>query len=513
MKNQTTILTRVLLLTVILHLSAYMYSQARVIYEDKSADDHWITDLVEDKDGNFVYVGRYYYDDTEKWIGYVAKVSPEGVRLAEYINPHRENESRFESVNITNDGTFIITGGESFSDNSGLIIMEFDKDLNLMWSKYSKIIDACSNLYRNRVIEIGDGNYAGIFIECVVEEGDTPKDHYENWHNYLFKFSRDGDLLALEEDMASEKVLGTSSDILSLNNGEKFFIISASMFSIVNSDLKLIETMPQNAASLGNTFYSEASCKQLSDGRIFCGSGHWHSENRRSRNSLIFIELEEDYKRGKKFKLIDERAILNEPNSSTYTSDIAEKKAVGFVDENNLIIGGTLNVYNKSGVSFRPYMTEPSLLSVTSFDKDLNKNWELYYEDEASYYMMSLCATRDGGAVITAIKYTGDNAYNDSKSTIVLIKFNNPNTSVNNIADSKFSIYPNPASTDINFKFDGESAVNRVSFYDAIGRLCKSIEIHSSEESVDVSDLSRGVYVVKATSGKLVLGNQKLIVK
>lgn len=500
--------TKMILIVLMLQLSMVVNATVSIICEDKTANSNYVTDLVEDIDGNFIYSGRYYYGDTKRWAGYITKVSPEGVRLCEYINTDTNVGSRFESINITSKGTFIVTGSEASDEHSGITVMEFDNNLELLWRKYHKIVNYKSQIFHPRVIEIGDGNYVGVFSEL----GNGFE--FADLHNYVFKFSSDGELLKLVEDTISHKFF-VPSDILSIDSGKSFVIVAPKRFLILDSELKVIEEISQshNPIDLENWFETSVSCKILSDGRALCSSGHVTETGNRSKYGLMLIQLEDNYRRGDKFKVINKGSIVNEPSSSDYRGYASEHKSIDFVSENNIIIGGTLNVY--WGIpSMRPYMTKPSLLCVASFDQNLNMNWEQYYEDEYSYYMMSMCATKDGGAVIAAIKTREDSTPEYQVGNVVIIKFDNPTIGVEDLSESsKFNVYPNPATDNVILRFDGEGTTNSAAFYDTTGRLCKTIGVLSSGENICISDLSKGVYVVKLMSGNIVLGSQKLIVK
>lgn len=67
------------------------------------------------------------------------------------------------------------------------------------------------------------------------------------------------------------------------------------------------------------------------------------------------------------------------------------------------------------------------------------------------------------------------------------------------IADgqTRINVYPNPASDNINIVLDQEETVNAV-IYDMSGRKIRDIQLHSGINSVDISNLSNGVYILRA---------------
>ncbi|SDS06727.1 Por secretion system C-terminal sorting domain-containing protein [Polaribacter sp. KT25b] len=81
--------------------------------------------------------------------------------------------------------------------------------------------------------------------------------------------------------------------------------------------------------------------------------------------------------------------------------------------------------------------------------------------------------------------------------------------SVNDVFSSKISVYPNPATSFV--KISTSEKITGVEMYNLIGK--KVLNVSSlSNEGVDVSNLSKGVYVLKVTSNNLV-GTRKVIIE
>jgi hypothetical protein len=81
------------------------------------------------------------------------------------------------------------------------------------------------------------------------------------------------------------------------------------------------------------------------------------------------------------------------------------------------------------------------------------------------------------------------------------------------IAEAKwldFEMYPNPAATELNIQLSSGTNEAIVEFYDTMGRLSLSKKIDTSDPQINVSNLSRGVYLLKVLSEDKV-GTQKFI--
>ena len=72
--------------------------------------------------------------------------------------------------------------------------------------------------------------------------------------------------------------------------------------------------------------------------------------------------------------------------------------------------------------------------------------------------------------------------------------------SVKEISFYNIDVYPNPASNVINFR--SEFTIDNLSVLDLMGRTVKEQISNNKESSLDVSDLAKGVYLVKLTSGE-----------
>lgn len=90
---------------------------------------------------------------------------------------------------------------------------------------------------------------------------------------------------------------------------------------------------------------------------------------------------------------------------------------------------------------------------------------------------------------------TGDDALGNIDTTNVC-----PTASVKDISFYNIDVYPNPTSNVINVR--SEFTIDNLSVFDLMGRTVKQQISNNKEFSLDVSDLSRGIYLVKLSSGE-----------
>jgi len=68
---------------------------------------------------------------------------------------------------------------------------------------------------------------------------------------------------------------------------------------------------------------------------------------------------------------------------------------------------------------------------------------------------------------------------------------------VPNLSDSKLSIYPNPSSGMLNFNVDEVLENANLQIIDISGRIVFTISDFNSNETINISNLKSGIYIVK----------------
>ena len=81
-------------------------------------------------------------------------------------------------------------------------------------------------------------------------------------------------------------------------------------------------------------------------------------------------------------------------------------------------------------------------------------------------------------------------------------------TQLGNEDPSGFTVYPNPATTDVNIQLNGIEGNVMMRIYDMRGGLVKAMPISGRDNQVDVSDLAKGVYVISVDEEKEAIKKQ-----
>ena len=164
------------------------------------------------------------------------------------------------------------------------------------------------------------------------------------------------------------------------------------------------------------------------------------------------------------------------------------------------------------GMSDKNTGAEPSFLVLSSFDSELNKNWERYYGGDAYYYMYGLLATKDGGCVMYGYRY---DAAIEERLDLYILKVNCDGviTSENfiPIAQDHFSLFPNPAFDFV--KIDHHYNVDKnltIRVFDVVGKLALQHDFFKNQE-ISIAHLSAGSYTYQIFDGKHFLAAGKFV--
>ena len=181
-----------------------------------------------------------------------------------------------------------------------------------------------------------------------------------------------------------------------------------------------------------------------------------------------------------------------------------------FVENNNkeYFIGATINTY-----MFYP----DEGLMVAKADSNLNTIWQKRIEcTTATMRIMNLLPTDDGGVLVLYWEQVsiGDAELYNSK--LMKIGTNGEITSIidlgKQISKQDIDIYPNPATTHINIVIKTPNQqIAQLSIIDIQGRIVLQKQVNDKQVMLDVSFLSKGVYIVEGYASKVVSFSGKFI--
>lgn len=162
------------------------------------------------------------------------------------------------------------------------------------------------------------------------------------------------------------------------------------------------------------------------------------------------------------------------------------------LDDESIVVGGIKRIYNSTIGTTRLHST------LSKVDKNGNPIWERLYHkrDDLDQYFYGLSTTPDDGFLAFGF------AFEDTQDAWIVktdylgcdtVGCTPPPLAVEHIESSnKILIYPNPATNEVNIK--SEQPITLIEIIDVSGKLV----LESTSHTVDVSNLSEGIYYVKA---------------
>lgn len=189
-------------------------------------------------------------------------------------------------------------------------------------------------------------------------------------------------------------------------------------------------------------------------------------------------------------------------NSTFYTFTSANMNSTpGNTTYNGLTLTARLKIESATVVSYTT-MAESELTLV--LDPNFNGTIKL---DNINY-------TATAGLVtIPSVQPGNHTITKGSVANLYYIKTAYTNLSLDNpISKKDIIVYPNPVTNDLNISIANYIAVEQISIYSLVGQLVRSIDSGSNIQTINMSDLTNGVYIVKIKTNQGVI-DQKIIKK
>ena len=97
-----------------------------------------------------------------------------------------------------------------------------------------------------------------------------------------------------------------------------------------------------------------------------------------------------------------------------------------------------------------------------------------------------------------------------SSNNTACITVSRGTTGINEVAEGEVNVYPNPATTVINID-NAEGA--QISLFDINGRMISNINSASANQTIDASNLAKGMYIVRIANGNNVITKKVNVVR
>ena len=220
-----------------------------------------------------------------------------------------------------------------------------------------------------------------------------------------------------------------------------------------------------------------------SDGKILVGGDFKHSGGVKS-NGLI--------------RLNTDGSIDNSFDTSLIFQENTNIDAIALQPDGKILIGGFL-AFNTTNVK-----SMCRLNSDGSLDGSFNVSLQTYQPIGSTYILGSVNSIQlqaDGKVLVG-----GDFDKCNGVGRAYFVRLNNPSLSTIDFTKTKISLYPNPVKDILNISLAENISIENYEIYDLIGK--NVISKTTTENFINVSELSNGIYVIKVITSEGVMTNK-----
>ncbi len=188
-------------------------------------------------------------------------------------------------------------------------------------------------------------------------------------------------------------------------------------------------------------------------------------------------------------------------------------------DTIDVFTGDTLHKsLNSAGFSISVLTPEVQQLITISVDSDAPANAFTYSINQPSDQLYLIDAEFNATGVAPGIYHVTLTATDDGIPTGVTTKqfifkvIYESLLGVNNVAENKFNVYPNPTDDLLNIELENINGLNEIQLNDLTGKLIISQEIENHEQ-LNVSNLKEGIYLLTILKNGEIIGIERVVKK
>lgn len=118
------------------------------------------------------------------------------------------------------------------------------------------------------------------------------------------------------------------------------------------------------------------------------------------------------------------------------------------------------------------------------------------------HLQFGLPSTATTGTYYVTVKLANHDNTNDSSKITFMMTYNSASVANVNSYLSDISIYPNPASNDINVVFDSRADIKSVAIYNIIGKMTGNYRINGNSANLNLENMPSGVYFLRLMNSR-----------
>jgi len=379
-------------------------------------------DIIELSDQSFILSSAFFTDSPDQAAQRFFKISREGTITLDSIfeNPNGRG-TLLTLVYINDTSIFCIGDWANLNEKDQKWVAGIDSGFNIHWNKKYQLS------YNYAKTATAFLNYQGRIISAATATNDDPS------HSYLYfqEYSLTGDSIISSMDSSVISPLIFDMMEFPLNGMYRAAVSgygqnSMGQLLMIDSSLTIVNVDP-----IPNSVYWYNALKKINDSSYYI-SGNKHP-NQSYDYAIMLLDENNDCKK---------ISVLGQNDTIDYAGTV---QSMDFLNPDKIFVGATSNIALYSG----HYGQQNSWYAMSNFDSALNLRWTKYYGGDAYYFLQSVVATQDGGAILVGTRY--DYPTQSNQCDIYLIKVNENGVLTND--DHKQSppvhdaiVFPNPGS-------------------------------------------------------------------
>ncbi|QXP69773.1 T9SS type A sorting domain-containing protein [Polaribacter sp. R2A056_3_33] len=155
----------------------------------------------------------------------------------------------------------------------------------------------------------------------------------------------------------------------------------------------------------------------------------------------------------------------------------------------------TMKVYSPRANAKVLLKVENSASPATSFEKEVTISTANAWETITFDYSAIPSGSYDSVVLIFDLGTMGDGSANNTFYIDDVVLFNSATADVKDNELIKISLFPNPTTSRLNIS--AQTPIKSAVIYNLLGKQIMNLEINKNNESIDVSNLSSGIYLIK----------------
>lgn len=445
-------------------------------------------DMIEDEYGNYLAVGQQrVLNQFDTNMGTLWKITPQGDTLSKNFIHGADTSTGFVKIFHTDSHYCTILGGITIyqeQDFGVTMVLHLDSSLNVVEKKYFSpqgTIGASTQV----LVKLKESYYC--LGKTVLTDGIAKysimklNNSFDITGFQTYSFSNSGSIFG---NFSSAIVSPDSSQIWAFGYGLTPDDQSACDMVVFDTLLNLVEIKPFPFGEYPNwsQFENSVTARWKSDSTFLAGGSFWYQnypDPYQIDIGLCEFDSSMAYRPVTVFGAIDT------------TEDGGYFGTFDFINSDSIFFTGN----KRTGAGLYP--TTPSWIHVGLVNYNLQPYYQRYFGGDAYYWVHSILATSDGGALIAGNRY--DHLTQGYERDAFFLKVNKEGLVTTSTREPycpyfPFSVYPNPGSDYPFIYLASQKAL--LSVYNVSGQLMKTMHLIEGVNHADFSILPIGSYIL-----------------